>query len=41
MPEGAVNNFSYELIIRVLGKAVELEGSLCVEPWGKDETGHE
>ena len=31
----AINNFFYELIIRVLNRAVEFQGSLCVEPGGK------
>ena len=38
MPKGAVNNFLYELVIRVLSRAVELPASLCVEPGGKIKT---
>ena len=30
--KGAVNFFFYEMIIRVLNRAVELQLSLCVEP---------
>ena len=32
VPKGLLTNLFYELIIRVLNRAVELQVSLCVEP---------